>query len=774
MSGTALERDPLSPLGAIRRLEVGPVRIESQRLRCPYTVIGKGVRDSTELIYRYEEPVFDSQDIRSQNLASMVAAQVALNYGLFCDEIRFIGPFDSHDARFLKDMAQNTAREIYVKKFIEANPFLKGPARDLPLVKRKNYLRARIEFQTLQPDTIADSPWADGEAAHAVLSSGGKESLLTYALLNEIGSEVHPIFINESGRHWFTALNAYRHFSNGVPLTARVWTNADRVFTWMLRHLPFIRPDFAGIRADAYPVRLWTVAVLAFGALPLLRGRGVGRLVVGDEYDTTVRASRQGIGHYDGLYDQSIFFDTALSRYYHQKGWCLDQFSILRPLSELLVQKVLIERYSDLQRHQVSCHAAHKEAERVRPCGACEKCRRVVGMLTALGGDPTACGYDRKQIAHCLDDLATKGVHQEADAAQQTLFLLGQKGLLKTVPKVRPRPIVMKLRFDSVRAPVEGIPRDLRRPLFALLGEHASGTVQRTGRVWLDFNPLDDPSLDHPFSSESSSLARSATEAPLPGFVLGELTWPQAEARLNEVDLALLPVGALEQHGLHLPLDTDAFDADYLARKVAERCSDPRPLVLPLIPYGVSYHHQDFPGTLGISPETLSRLVYEVGMGVARYGVTKLIIVNGHGGNVPALNFAAQMINRDARIFTCVESGETSDSDIAVLTESRNDVHAGEIETSTTLAVRPERVRMDMARESVPSFSSRFLDFTSKRSVPWYAHTAKISATGVLGDPTRASREKGEQVWEIMIRRLIEFIEDVKGLTLDEIHQRRY
>ena len=95
-----------------------------------------------------------------------------------------------------------------------------------------------------------------------------------------MGFEVHPIFINESGRHWFTALNAYRHFVARIPLTSRVWTNSDRIFSWMLRHFPFIRGDFAEIRSDQYPIRLWTVAVFLFGALPLLRKRRIGRLPI--------------------------------------------------------------------------------------------------------------------------------------------------------------------------------------------------------------------------------------------------------------------------------------------------------------------------------------------------------------------------------------------------------------------------------------------------------------------------------------------------------------
>jgi creatinine amidohydrolase/Fe(II)-dependent formamide hydrolase-like protein len=208
---------------------------------------------------------------------------------------------------------------------------------------------------------------------------------------------------------------------------------------------------------------------------------------------------------------------------------------------------------------------------------------------------------------------------------------------------------------------------------------------------------------------------------------------------------------------------------------VADGCSSPRPLVLPLLPYGVSYHHDDFAGTLSVSPETLGRMVHEIGMNAARWGITKLVIINGHGGNSAALHLAAQMINRDAHIFTCIDTGESSDADVGELIETRdNDVHAGEIETSTTLAIRPELVRMDKATRTVPRFSSRFLDFTSKRGIGWYAYTKRISPNGVMGDATRATAEKGARIWDLMVRRLVEFVEDLKGMSLDEIHQRRY
>jgi creatinine amidohydrolase/Fe(II)-dependent formamide hydrolase-like protein len=715
-----------------------------------------------------------------------MAVQVALNYGLFCGELVFHGPFDRADRQFLEAMARNTAREIFVKKFLEPNPFLIGDAAQLPAIKLGSYLRAKVllpgEVVEQRDGMTAGEGWNVDRARHAVLASGGKDSLLSQGLLSEMGLETHSVFINESGRHWFTAVNAHRHFADHVPNTVRVWTNSDRVFAWMLRHLPFVRPDFAKLRSDEYPIRLWTVAVFVFGALPLLRKRGVSRLVIGDEFDTTVRRTYRGILHYDGLYDQSRFFDHTMTRYYQQKRWNIVQFSLLRPLSELAIQSTLATRYPEFQKHQVSCHAATMRGERAYPCGQCEKCRRIVGMLKAVGANPENCGYSAEQIERCLTRIASEGTHQERHAIEQLAFMLWKQGLVPRPAlgaiRALERPAVLNLRFDPQRSPMDDIPTDLRKPLYQILLQHVRGSVKRSGRLWIEFDPLVDPGLHAPYVFESprpdGRVGRSgATRSLNERYLLGEMTWPQAKKRFREVDVALLPVGAIEQHGPHLPLDTDAFDAEYLAGRVADECTDPKPIVLPLVSYGVSYHHEDFAGTISVSNETLSRLVYEIGISAARHGITKLVIINGHGGNAATLHFAAQMINRDTHIFTCVDTGETSDADIEALAETSNDVHAGEIETSTTLAVRPKLVHMDSARRSVPRFSSRYLDFSSKRSVEWYARTAKLSASGVMGDPTKASREKGERMWEVMVRNLKEFVEELKGMSLSEIHQRR-
>jgi creatinine amidohydrolase/Fe(II)-dependent formamide hydrolase-like protein len=591
---------------------------------------------------------------------------------------------------------------------------------------------------------------------------------------------VHPLFVNESGRHWFTALNAYRHFDANIPNTGRVWVNSDRLFAWMLRHLPFIRQDFADVRSDEYPIRLWTVAVFLFGVLPLMRKRGIGRLLIGDEFDTTRRSRTQGVPHYDGLFDQSIFFDQTLSAYFLQKGWMVSQFSILRPLSEMLIETILARRYPRLLSCQMSCHATSKKEDRVTPCGRCEKCRRIAGMLTAIGVDPAVCGYTADQIRYCLDHILARGVHQEVPAVAHLVHLLAEDGHIACPPEKagRPHPEVMHLRFDPTASPMTAIPVDLRVPLLEIFMAEAEGALLRRGRTWQACDPLQHPDLFKPFAHEMETApwpAASTAEGTADGqYLWGEMSWPDAAEKLREMDLALLPVGAIEQHGPHLPVDTDAFDADHLARRVAEACMPPRPLVLPLLSYGVSYHHNDFKGTLSISNTTLSQMVYEIGLGAAANGIRKLVIINGHGGNTPALNYAAQMINRDAHIFVCVDSGETSDVDISRLTGTPNDVHAGEIETSTSLAVRPNLVRMSRAESEVPAFSNRYLDFSSKRGVSWYAYTHKISASGVMGDPAKASAAKGRKIWDVMVAHLVALVEDLKQMSLDEIHHRRY
>ncbi len=776
--------DTMQAFTVFRQLRVGAIEILNKKVSATYELTTmKGEKLSNKLTYLYAESVFEPDDPATQNLASMMVAQVAVNYGLFCEKIVFDGLYGNTDRRYLLDMMENTSREIYVNRLLAPNEFLLEKYQAMEPVVSKRYTLARVEFvnTSFKGSKVSWNHWDVNRDRTAILSSGGKDSLLAYGITREMGLEAHPVFINESGRHWFTALNAFRYFEKHDKNTVRVWCNSDRLFNWMLRQMPFIRKNFSRIRSDMYPIRLWTVAVFLFGVLPVARKRGIGQILIGDEYDTTQRSVFDGIAHYNGLYDQSKFFDLYLTRYYLKKGWLVHQFSILRSLSEMLIQKILAERYPELQAQQVSCHASSEKDGRIYPCGKCEKCRRIVGMLKVLGKDPRNCGYDDNKIKQSLKSYTSRSVKQLGTDMQHLFYLLLEKELIErnayTTKNAKERSHIMKLRFDHFRSILSDIPLFFRKPALKIFLEHTDGAMMLQNKKWVDFDVLNSREIaaPYPFDVKSSfTMNRKSHDPYQKNFLWEHLSWPELQERLQEVDTALLPCGAIEQHGPHLPVDIDYFDANYLARKVAEACSNPRPLVMPPIPYGVSYHHEDFKGTISVTNEALSRFVYDIGMSLAVNGIRKLIIINGHGDNAPTLNFAAQMINRDAGIFVCVDTGETSDRDIDNLSETHNDIHAGEVETSTSLALRPELVNMDKAERESPRFISSYMDYSSSRGVPWYVRTRKLSETGIIGDPTKASAEKGKKMWEVMIAHLVKFVEEIKSSKLDDLYQKKY
>ncbi|MDX1478862.1 MAG: hypothetical protein R3301_14210, partial [Saprospiraceae bacterium] len=358
-----------------------------------------------------------------------------------------------------------------------------------------------FESSGFDPPAPSDSDTDPDLHKYAILSSGGKDSLLSYGILNET-FEAHPVFVNEAGQHWYTAYNAYHFFDEHVPETVKVWCNSDRIFNWMVRQMPFIRKNYQDIKADIYPIRLWTVAVFLFGVLPVVRKRGIGNVVIGNEYDTTLKLNHHGITHYAALYDQSRYFDNAFTRFYRKKGWHIRQFSLLRSLSELLILKILVKRYPDLQTLQVSCHSAHKADGKMAPCGQCEKCRRIVGMLSVLGEDPRRCGYAEDQIRQCLASLATSSVKQLGSDAQHLYALLLEHGFVPdsawTRQQAKRHPEIMCLRFDRQRSLVEDLPETVRKPLFGILKQYADGAVEHRDGQW---HPcaLDDTMLSKPY-----------------------------------------------------------------------------------------------------------------------------------------------------------------------------------------------------------------------------------------------------------------------------------
>jgi mycofactocin system creatininase family protein len=211
--------------------------------------------------------------------------------------------------------------------------------------------------------------------------------------------------------------------------------------------------------------------------------------------------------------------------------------------------------------------------------------------------------------------------------------------------------------------------------------------------------------------------------------LLGEHTWTE----LAGPRTLLVPVGSLEQHGPHLPLDTDTRVAAAVASRAATERSV---LVAPPLSYGASGEHEAFAGTLSIGHEALRGVLVELGRSAGRWAA-RLVFVNGHGGNFPTVPDAVAQLRdegRDAAWFGCGVPG--------------GDAHAGRTETSMLLALAPGLVRLDAAAAGNTAPLTELLPALRSGGV------AAVSPNGVLGDPAGASAEEGERLLDAMASQL--------------------
>lgn len=181
---------------------------------------------------------------------------------------------------------------------------------------------------------------------------------------------------------------------------------------------------------------------------------------------------------------------------------------------------------------------------------------------------------------------------------------------------------------------------------------------------------------------------------------LTDMTWPEVREVLKETDLAIIPVGSCEQHGLHLPLGTDHVQALEHCRKIAVKTGA---VVAPVLSVGVSEHHMGFPGTITLAPQTLVQVLFEACRSLSKHGFKKIVLLNNHGGNETTVNFAAQKANMelDAEVLVIgLEFFFGSTSKLRRREYLENlDVHAGYEETGNMLLLAPNLVNLSASRE---------------------------------------------------------------------------
>ena len=244
-----------------------------------------------------------------------------------------------------------------------------------------------------------------------------------------------------------------------------------------------------------------------------------------------------------------------------------------------------------------------------------------------------------------------------------------------------------------------------------------------------------------------------------------------AELRADEVatacsarSLLLLPIGALEQHGPHLPLATDSIIAEAAVAAVVARCGEALDLwTLPPLRYSKSNEHAWAAGTVSLSVSTLLSLLDDIGRAVAATPIRRLVFVNGHGGNSALLAVACRELRLRYGLLTFLvppylpaDHGGTGDAG-----EGGQGVHAGVDETSVLLHLRPDLVDMSKARRNVPEAiaAHRHVRFGGSVVFGWLSDD--FGPDGVIGDPTAATAERGRRSFEAVVATLAEQLAEI-------------
>jgi creatinine amidohydrolase len=242
-------------------------------------------------------------------------------------------------------------------------------------------------------------------------------------------------------------------------------------------------------------------------------------------------------------------------------------------------------------------------------------------------------------------------------------------------------------------------------------------------------------------------------------YVLNEMTWPEVRTALDHVQLAIIPTGSCEQHGPNMTMETDSAIAYAVAQRLAQRLH-PRALLAPAVPWGISPHHMSFPGTITLQPETYYALLWDIVTSLKSHGIRHFLFVNGHGGNMDALNVMSLKLRTELDVEVAVMFYLRLASDVVQKgAKTRLYGHACEVEVSVGYFVAPHIVRPDLMPGEVKPYAHAPTDIKTSTRVDYPFVFEDFTANGALGDARLATVEFGEQIIEAALDRSVEFLE---------------
>lgn len=254
---------------------------------------------------------------------------------------------------------------------------------------------------------------------------------------------------------------------------------------------------------------------------------------------------------------------------------------------------------------------------------------------------------------------------------------------------------------------------------------------------------------------------------------LPRLTYAEVEAMDKTDALVILPVGAVEQHGSHLPLMTDTLIGEALITRTLERLPETANVwLLPPVSYGKSNEHLDFAGTISLSASTLQSIITDIAASLQRSGFRRLMLFNTHGGNVDLLNLVSREIRVQTGLMVFYVNPHSLDADKDLVTAEEHEygIHGGDIETSLVLAFKPGWVRMGKLVCEIPAVTDyKYLTMEGRIRFAW--KMSDISRSGIAGDATQATAAKGELMAERIASELALALEEIRHFDIDRIVQ---
>ena len=237
--------------------------------------------------------------------------------------------------------------------------------------------------------------------------------------------------------------------------------------------------------------------------------------------------------------------------------------------------------------------------------------------------------------------------------------------------------------------------------------------------------------------------------------ILSEMNAAKLQRLVTADTVAVLILGACENHGDHMPFGSDFIMPYELAKRVATKYQNI--LICPPIPYGVSSHHKDFLMTISLEPDTMVKVIYDILQSLVSNNISRILIINGHDGNIAPIELASRIMKEmhSHIVISCLESWWTL---VGQIDKELFDVwdglgHGGEGETSAMLAIRPDLVDMTLApREVIPKLPDK---------IRIYWKFNELTNTGATGAPRKATVEKGQKLMEILENLLLNFIADM-------------